>query len=126
MKQGVDYTLNIVNLIKPDSLYRVGMRPAMFSAIDAQNGIGWRRTGEKIAYYDNSYETEGGQPYYTLTFTLSFPHDADAATSHTASPTLTQTCQGFFDLAHHAAQQLPRDSEVDPMYHLVRQRVPPS
>jgi hypothetical protein len=31
----------------------------------------------RIAYYPNQYETESGVPYYTLTFTVSFPHEAD-------------------------------------------------
>ena len=40
-------------------------------------GIGWRRVGERIAYYENHFETENGQSYYTLTFSLTFPHAND-------------------------------------------------
>jgi hypothetical protein len=77
MQAGHEYKINIVNLVKPDSLYNVGMRPSMFSLQDASKGIGWRRIGERIAYYENNYETESGQSYYTLTFSLAFPHDND-------------------------------------------------
>ena len=33
MEAGVEYKMNILNLIKPDSLYNVGMRPALFSGL---------------------------------------------------------------------------------------------
>ncbi len=77
MEAGVEYKINIVNLVKPDSLYNAGMRPALYSITDAGAGIGWRRVGERIAYYENHYETENGQSYYTLTFSLTFPHSND-------------------------------------------------
>jgi hypothetical protein len=38
MRAGVEYTLNIVNLVKSDSLYRQGMQPALFSTKDYQVG----------------------------------------------------------------------------------------
>ena len=31
----------------------------------------------RIAYYENHMETESGAPYYTLTFTITFPHAND-------------------------------------------------
>ena len=74
MRNDVEYKFNIVNLVKPDSLYNVGARPLIFSAMAKGS---WRRVGERIAYYENQYETEAGQPYYTLTFTLMFPHPRD-------------------------------------------------
>ena len=40
-------------------------------------GAGWKRAGNRIAYIENTLETEGGSSYYTLTFTLQFPHDSD-------------------------------------------------
>jgi hypothetical protein len=33
MEAGVEYKMNILNLIKPDSLYNIGMRPALFSGL---------------------------------------------------------------------------------------------
>ena len=35
MEVGVEYKMNIVNLVKPDSLYNAGMRPALYSITDA-------------------------------------------------------------------------------------------
>ena len=77
MEAGLEYKFNLVNLVKPDSLYNAGMRPAFYSICDAGKGMGWRRVGERIAYYENHFETENGSSYYTLTFSLSFPHTND-------------------------------------------------
>lgn len=78
MRSDVEYKFNIVNLVKPDSLYNIGMRPAFFSAMDNVKGkSSWKRTGERISYYENQYETESGTPYYTLTFTITFPNAKD-------------------------------------------------
>jgi hypothetical protein len=36
------YRFNIVNLMKPDSTYNLGMKPLIYSVKDAEkNGIGW-------------------------------------------------------------------------------------
>jgi hypothetical protein len=43
MEAGLEYKFNIVNLVKPDSLYNVGMRPALYSITDAGKGMSWRR-----------------------------------------------------------------------------------
>ena len=41
-RAGRNYRFNIINLLKPDSLYNHGMQPLIYSDIDAQNkGIGW-------------------------------------------------------------------------------------
>lgn len=46
--------LSIVNLVKSGSLYNEGMRPLMYSDVDAKESkIGWRRCGENIAYFKN-------------------------------------------------------------------------
>ena len=48
---------SIVNLIKSDSLYNEGMRPVMYSTINANTkNIGWKRCGENICYYRNDDE----------------------------------------------------------------------
>lgn len=45
---------SIVNLVKSDSLYNEGMRPLMYSNIEAKtNTVGWVRCGENISYYKN-------------------------------------------------------------------------
>jgi hypothetical protein len=46
MRKSIAYTFNIINLLKDDSLYNRGMRPAMFSNYDhEQCGVGWQRVG---------------------------------------------------------------------------------
>jgi len=49
--KGRIYRFNIVNLIKPDSLYNHGMKPLMYSKKEAeQKSQGWSRTGFDIKY----------------------------------------------------------------------------
>lgn len=86
---------SIVNLTKPDSLYKEGMRPLMYSTTDAtNNNVGWQRCGENIAYFrndDNVYSTRnyhqvlddfeddenGNISSYTLTFQVEFQNEND-------------------------------------------------
>lgn len=57
--------ISIVNLVKSGSLYNEGMRPLMYSEIDAKESkIGWRRCGENIAYFKN----EDSSYVFILTF----------------------------------------------------------
>jgi hypothetical protein len=38
--------------LKPDSLYNHGMRPLMYSVINAKKfGKGWVRSGQDVCYY---------------------------------------------------------------------------
>lgn len=49
------YRFNIVNLMKPDSNYNMGMKPLIYSVKEAeQNKIGWQRDGFNIAYYQSA------------------------------------------------------------------------
>lgn len=60
--------LSIVNLVKSGSLYNEGMRPLMYSDIDAKESkIGWRRCGENIAYFKNEDSS-----YVLVSLSLSF------------------------------------------------------
>ena len=74
---------NIVNFTKPDSLFNLGMRPVVYSCVDASNkGIGWVRSGSDISYYSNAFTRsnsagEGNGQYYTLSFTIEFQHPKD-------------------------------------------------
>jgi cytosolic carboxypeptidase protein 2/3 len=77
-KAGKNYRFNIINLIKPDSLYNHGMRPLMYSdAAAKKTGRGWIRTGSDICYYQNSMKRKNAGYYYTLTWQCSFEHDKD-------------------------------------------------
>ncbi|XP_073423599.1 cytosolic carboxypeptidase 3 isoform X2 [Dendrobates tinctorius] len=76
-RAGVPYRFTIVNFMKPTSLYSHGMRPLMYSETDANaRHIGWKRIGDEIKYYKNSWAGEGpGQ--YSLSWTFRFPHSGD-------------------------------------------------
>lgn len=51
-RKGQQYKFNIVNLIKPDSLYNHGMKPLQYSKREAETKFqGWHRTGMDIKYY---------------------------------------------------------------------------
>lgn len=51
-KKGKKYRFNIINLLKPDSLYNHGMMPLMYSDIEAKTtGVGWQRAGKNVCYY---------------------------------------------------------------------------
>ncbi|OWK17850.1 hypothetical protein Celaphus_00009389 [Cervus elaphus hippelaphus] len=76
-RKDVTYRFTIVNLLKPKSLYTVGMKLLMYSQLDAStHSIGWRREGNEIKYY-RSTPGDGQQPSYCLTWTVQFPHDQD-------------------------------------------------
>nr|XP_015194124.1 PREDICTED: cytosolic carboxypeptidase 2 [Lepisosteus oculatus] len=77
MKAGVTYRFTIVNLMKPSSLYNMGMKPLLYSEQEARaRGVGWRRAGANIRYYRNQRDQEG-QSLYSLTWTCQFPHEGD-------------------------------------------------
>nr|XP_045017454.1 cytosolic carboxypeptidase 2 isoform X1 [Jaculus jaculus] len=76
-RKNVTYRFTITNLLKPKSLYAVGMKPLMYSQVDATTyNIGWRREGSDIKYCKSSTE-DGQQPFYCLTWTIQFAHDQD-------------------------------------------------
>ncbi|KAF5308101.1 hypothetical protein FQR65_LT00644 [Abscondita terminalis] len=73
-KKNITYRFSIVNLTKHEGLWKHGMKPVMYSKLDASaHNIGWRRCGDDIAYYHNDNSDNCG----ILTFTLDFPHDDD-------------------------------------------------
>lgn len=75
---GVPYKFNIVNCVKPDSLFNAGMLPLVYSTEAARSStVGWRRRGESVCYYQNRTRRRGAQYFYTLTFSLVFAHVAD-------------------------------------------------
>lgn len=76
-----EYRFNIINMVKPASVYNEGMRPLMYSVVEAtERSIGWvRGTTQNIAYYQNGIrrKDKSGTNYYTLTFTVTFQRDLD-------------------------------------------------
>ncbi|XP_033221250.1 cytosolic carboxypeptidase 4-like isoform X2 [Belonocnema kinseyi] len=79
MEANISYTFNIVNCEKANSQFNFGMKPILFSVIEAQLGrSGWVRTGTDICYYRNCYQRPGkGKNYLTTSFTVTFPHGYD-------------------------------------------------
>nr|XP_033776886.1 cytosolic carboxypeptidase 4 isoform X2 [Geotrypetes seraphini] len=86
MKAGVPYRFNILNCEKFNSQFNYGMQPVMYSIKEAIRGRPhWLRVGSDICYYKNFYCRGAasvlgelkGKGYYTLTFTITFPHDED-------------------------------------------------
>ncbi|XP_037882975.1 cytosolic carboxypeptidase Nna1 isoform X2 [Glossina fuscipes] len=82
-RKNVIYRFSIVNLVKSNSLYNDGMRPLLYSTINAKTrNEGWRRCGDNICYYCNEDENQPCSDdevecSYTLTFNIEFSHDND-------------------------------------------------
>ncbi|XP_072260180.1 cytosolic carboxypeptidase 1 isoform X2 [Pyxicephalus adspersus] len=85
MKTGTAYRFNIINCEKSNSQFNYGMQPLMYSVQEALiSRPWWVRVGTDICYYKNNFsrssKATGGQKgksYYTLTFTVAFPHKDD-------------------------------------------------
>ena len=102
---GVRYKFNIVNLRKDRSLYSQGMQPVVHSAKEAATkvgepafkqmpgkgellamqaslvgllqGRGWFRAGNQVSYQEGLPCDSSGRCYYTLSFSLTLPHNRD-------------------------------------------------
>ncbi|KFQ60843.1 Cytosolic carboxypeptidase 4, partial [Pelecanus crispus] len=85
MKLAVPYRFNIINCEKFNSQFNYGMQLVMYSVKEALQGRPcWLRAGHDICYYKNHYCCSAaagggmrGKCYYTLTFTIKFPHKDD-------------------------------------------------
>jgi hypothetical protein len=96
-RAGKTYRINIINMIKPDSLYNFGMKPLMYSVTDAKKsgkgGKGWVRCGTDICYYQNNMKRKNGGNYYSLTFSVVFGYDYDTVYfAHCYPYTYTDLC----------------------------------
>ena len=96
-KVGKLYRFNIINMIKPDSLYNHGMRPLLYSEIGARKyGRGWTRSGNDVCYYQNSMKRKNAGYYYTMTFSISFNYDNDIIYfAHGYPYTYTDLCRNL-------------------------------
>ena len=94
-RKGRTYRFNIINLLKPDSLYNHGMQPLMYSETSAiEKGKGWQRVGKDVCYYQNSIKKKQAGCYYTLTFSLQFDYDGDTVYfAHSYPYTYTDLCR---------------------------------
>lgn len=72
-RKNTEYRFNIINLLKPDSLYNVGMKPLVYSERKAaQKNIGWHRDATDICYYTTTMKRKTGGYFSSLAFTLKF------------------------------------------------------
>lgn len=91
MVAGQHYRFNIINCEKPNSQFNFGMQPVLYSVKEAKEGKpAWVRGASNITYYKNNYIRieevdevaestchKGRKSYYTLTFSVDFPHAGD-------------------------------------------------
>ncbi|KAI1904526.1 hypothetical protein AGOR_G00006550 [Albula goreensis] len=81
MQRNVPYRFNIISCEKANSQFNYGMQPVLYSVREALEGRPhWVRTGTEICYYRNHFCPSSGTKgpaYYTLTFTVTFPHSED-------------------------------------------------
>lgn len=104
---------NLVNFTKPDSLFNLGMRPVVYSCLDAAaKGTGWMRAGSDISYNANSYARsntagEGVNCYYTLSFTIEFHNPKDTVLVAYSYP------YSFADYRAHISRILTRPGASD-------------
>ena len=78
-RAGQTYCFNIVNFCKPQSLYKHGMQPLLYSAKAALEGIGWRRVGHDVVYYENGVQRRDRDrgSHSTLSFSWEAAADGD-------------------------------------------------
>ncbi len=71
--------INIVNMLKSDSLFNYGMQPCIYSLeANKRNGQTWFRSGSAIKYFKNENKVDGSnRNYYTLSFTVTTPFESD-------------------------------------------------
>lgn len=97
---GKTYRFNIINLLKPDSLYNHGMKPLIYSEYEAKHlGKGWHRGCQRICYFQNTLKRKAAGFYCTLTFSVSFPHKNDTVYfAHGYPYTYTDLCRYLTEL----------------------------
>lgn len=66
-RKGLKYRFNITNFVKSDSMYNHGMKVLFYSTKKAEEGMGWYRAGQDIAYYQS---TSKNSSIYTLSFSF--------------------------------------------------------
>jgi hypothetical protein len=77
---------NIINLMKFESLYNEGMKPAVYSTAKRKHlGLDWHRDGFNVGYFQNSFKRKSFLPdcperlryFYTLSFCYTFEYEED-------------------------------------------------
>jgi len=95
MIPGAEYTFNVVNFTKSDSLFNYGMRPAIFSTVlNKRNGTGWVRAGQDVVYKKGPIPREKSKKkYYRLSFRMTWKISNDKISiAYTFPYTYTRIC----------------------------------
>ena len=76
---GAEYTFNVVNFTKNDSLFNYGMGPAIYSTQEhRKTGVEWFRGGKDVCYKKGSIPRENSRRfYYKLTFKITNKYHND-------------------------------------------------
>ena len=90
------FGFNVVNYVKPFSMFRAGMKPCIYSV---KAGLGWERAGIKIEYRRNSILYDEDRSYYTLSFSYNFTAADDEVFFAYCYPYTYTRLQRFLDLA---------------------------
>uniref|UniRef100_A0A8C2MVX2 Cytosolic carboxypeptidase 1 n=1 Tax=Cricetulus griseus TaxID=10029 RepID=A0A8C2MVX2_CRIGR len=113
MRPGIAYRFNIINCEKSNSQFNYGMQPLMYSVQEALNARPWWiRMGTDICYYKNHFSRSSvaaggqkGKSYYTITFTVSFPHKDDVCYFAYHYPYTYSTLQVYCDYHGHSRKK---------------------
>ncbi|XP_032696449.1 cytosolic carboxypeptidase 1 isoform X4 [Lontra canadensis] len=113
MRPGVAYRFNIINCEKSNSQFNYGMQPLMYSVQEALNARPWWiRVGTDICYYKNHFSRSSvaaggqkGKSYYTITFTVNFPHKDDVCYFAYHYPYTYSTLQVYCDYHGHSRKK---------------------
>lgn len=77
-RKNKQYTFNVLNLQKPDSLYNCGLQILIYSdKMSNKDNIGWHRDGYNVCYYQSNLKKKTSGYYYTLTWSIKFQYDFD-------------------------------------------------
>ena len=77
-RRNCQYTFNIKNYQKSDSLYNQGMLPLVYSRREYEKyKRSWQRDGTNVVYYQNPNKKKGTMLNYIMTFNITFRYDND-------------------------------------------------
>ena len=114
MAAGTEYTFNIVNFTKNDSLFNYGMLPATFSRLEYERtGKGWQRSGREVSYKRGPIPRENSRRhYYRLSFKLTGKYLGDSLSIAHSYPYTFSTLKSFM------ADRVGRNKQIVSKIHI--------
>lgn len=101
MAAGAEYTFNVVNFTKNDSLFNYGMGPAIYSTLaNKKYGSEWSRGGKDVCYKKGVLPRENSRRYYyKLSFKLTSRFNNDKIYfAHSYPYTYERLCNRMDDI----------------------------